>query len=380
MGLFDSSVSSTPTSTKTVGPNQALQPYSQDVLQKGQALLDAGTPAYTGQMTAGTSELQDKAWQGLSNLTLPKSMTEASTRLGDLSEQAANYRFDPSKIQDYMNPYIKQALDPQLEEMRRQSQINLQPYLSKITSQGGYGGGREAILRSEANRNLLQEQTRLTGQGYKDAYDNAMKSAQYASDLGLKGITTGIQGSQAQSNAGGQEAQYGLQNLQALSSAGKTQQEQEQAGLNAQYNEYLRQLNYLPNALKNQQQLIQGMPGGTEEKLYGATPSTFQQTVGASAGIASLIKNMKDSGLTAEVIAKTLRSLGFDSNSGNANDGATVDPNEEFRKSEREYRQDPNSMVDDGATVYQNYSEAPTNTDSNYSYYPNYSEAPEEKE
>jgi hypothetical protein len=74
----------------------------------------------------------------------------------------------------YMNPYLQSVLQPQLEEMRRQSQINLQPGLAKMTQAGGYGGGRQAIMESEANRNLLQEQNKTIGQGYSNAYDRAM--------------------------------------------------------------------------------------------------------------------------------------------------------------------------------------------------------------
>jgi hypothetical protein len=414
MGVFDPSTSTVPTKVTTNTPNADIQPYVSDVLSKGKALLDAGTPAYTGQMTAGPSELQNEAWSGLSGLTLPTSMTEASSRLGDLSNQAANYKFDASKINEYMNPYIQQALNPQLEEMRRQSQINLLPYLAKVTQQGGYGGGREAILRSDANRNLLAEQNKVTGQGYKDAYDNAMKAAQYASDLGLKGITSGIQASQAQANAGAQEASYGLQNLQALSTAGKTQQEQNQASLNSQYNEWLRQLKYMPEALKNQQQLIQGMPGGSTASEYGAKPSSFQQLTGTAAGVASLVKNLKDAGLTQDVISNMLKSMGINLSGSGAttstdavtadvqtaleNQGYTLDPNGSgyMIKDGNRYALDGNnnpvlvgpvesgggsgSMVDDGATKYQNYSEAPTNTNSNSSYYPNYSEAPDDED
>jgi hypothetical protein len=74
----------------------------------------------------------------------------------------------------YMNPYLQSVLNPQLEELRRQSQINLQPGLAKMTQAGGYGGGRQAIMESEANRNLLQEQNKTVGQGYANAYDKAM--------------------------------------------------------------------------------------------------------------------------------------------------------------------------------------------------------------
>lgn len=308
--LSSSGLSNVPTTQTTVTPSADLQPYAKNVLEKGNALINAGTPAYTGQLTAGPSNLQEQAWSGLAGLTLPSDMTTAGTTLGDLSQKAAGVKFDPSQIQQYMNPYLSGVLNPQLEELRRQSQINLQPSLAKLTQAGGFGGGRQAIMESEAARNLLTEQNKTVGQGYANAYDSAMKAAQYASDLGLKGLQTATQAAQAQGNVGAQEAQYGLQNLQALSTAGKTQQEQEQAALNAQYNEWLRQLNYMPSVLKAQQGLIQGMPGGTTTSQYTAKPSGLQSVVGASANVAALMKNMKDAGMTSDMISSALKAMG----------------------------------------------------------------------
>jgi hypothetical protein len=75
----------------------------------------------------------------------------------------------------YMNPYLQNVLQPQLAELSRQSQINLQPGLAKLTAAGGYGGGRQAIMESESNRNLLNAQNKTIGEGYANAYDKAMQ-------------------------------------------------------------------------------------------------------------------------------------------------------------------------------------------------------------
>jgi len=311
--IFDSSgLSSTPSSVTSTRPSADIKPYSENVLAKGNALLNAGVPAYTGQMTAGPSEYQDQAWKGLANLTLPKNMTEAGTTLGDLSTKQANYKFDPASVDQYINPYLQKTLDPQLAELRRQSEINLQPQMAKLIMAGGYGGGRQAVLQGAENRNLSDLQSKITGQVYKDAYDSAMKSAQYASDLGLKGLQQATTAAQGQGNVGAQEASYGLQNLNALSTAGKTQQEQDQAALNAQYNEFLRQQNYLPNALKEQSNLIRNAPGGTETATYKAKPSTFQSLLGTGAGVADFVKNMKAAGITMDSIGSALKSMGID--------------------------------------------------------------------
>lgn len=312
-GIFESAgLSTTPTTSVQTVTNAEIQPYAKNVLDKGNALINAGVPAYTGKMTAGPSEYQNQAWKGLANLTLPTDLTDAGKNLGDLSKRSADYKFDPNSVNEYMNPFLQQALEPQLAELRRQSQINLQPSMAKLTQAGGYGGGRQAIMESEAGRNLLDLQTKYTGQGYKDAYDSAMKAAQYASDLGLRGLQQGISASQAQGNVGAQEASYGLQNLNALSAAGKTQQEQDQAALNSQYNEWLRQQKYMPDMLKLQQGLIQGMPGGSTVNTYKAKESLAQKLTGTAGMIGDIVKNMKASGIDMDTINKALKGMGID--------------------------------------------------------------------
>ena len=47
------------------------------------------------------------------------------------------------------------ALQPQLDELRRQSQITQMQNAAKATSQGAFGGSRQALMDTETQRNLL---------------------------------------------------------------------------------------------------------------------------------------------------------------------------------------------------------------------------------
>lgn len=89
--------------------------------------------------------------------------------------------------QQYMNPYLQSVLTPQMEELRRQAQINNMSGLGALTKSGAFGGGRQAIMESEAGRNLLQEQNKTIGAGYANAFDKAMGqfNTEQARDLGL---------------------------------------------------------------------------------------------------------------------------------------------------------------------------------------------------
>ena len=341
--LSSSGLTDTPSSATVTGPSTFTQPYVQDVLGKGQALLNNPAPQYTGQLTAGTSDLQNKAWQGLSNLTLPSTMTTAGTNLLDLGNQAAGTSYNPvgsafdaNAAQQYMNPYLRASLDPQLEEARRQSQITQLGNAAKATQAGAYGGSRQALMDTETQRNLGTNLATITGQGYNTAYDKAatqfnadqarkIQEAQYGTDIGLKGLAQATTANQAAGNVGTNEAQYGLQNLTALGTAGNTQQGQNQAGLNALYNQYLEQRNYPGTLLANQANLIKGI-GGSTASTFNAKPSFLQNALGTTAGTAQLIQNLKAAGKDVPAINNILKSIGI--NPDTLNNQNQINPNQ----------------------------------------------------
>jgi hypothetical protein len=138
----------------------------------------------------------------------------------------------------YMNPYLQSVLNPQLEEMRRQSRMNLQPGLAKLTQAGGFGGGRQAIMESEANRNLLQEQNKTIGQGYATAYDKAM--GQFNTEQGQAKDLTNM-----------------------MANLGNVQRGIEQEGVTADYNEFLAQRDDPMKKTQYLQSMLQGLPIST---------------------------------------------------------------------------------------------------------------------
>jgi hypothetical protein len=470
MGLFDSTeLNSVPNKSTQQTISGYAQPYVSDLLGKAQAFTGQATPAYTGQLTAGPSYLQEQAWQGLSGLTLPEGLTEAGQNLQNISTKAQNLTFKPVNFTDtytapdaykainaknqydptaaykaanikntykaaasgfdptnvttgiftpaqaakYMNPYIQQALNPQLEALQRQAAINQQGDMAKLAKAGAFGGSRQAILQGQNEYNLLAQQANLIGQGYNQAYTQAgqqftadqaraleakkvnVDQAKYAAQLGMTdaqlmaqygmtaaqaneasrqfaqqqalanaqnkaqfgttaqaaniqqrqfgatqamtaaqqdaqakqaqqaaqqaarqfGATYGLQGlqaattaQQAAANAGAQEAQYGLANLQALSKAGVDQQNLEQAALNAQYNEYLRQLKYPAEMLKLQRDVLSGLPATTTNE-FAPKASIVKSASGAISNVAGMVKDLKASGMTMDNIAKYINKL-----------------------------------------------------------------------
>jgi hypothetical protein len=276
-------------------------------------------PQYTGQLTAGPSPLQEQAFRGISNLTLPQAFGEAQRNLGQVATSAQNLKYDPLDVtarqfntesaNQYMNPYLEAALRPQLEEARRQSMISGAGIAAKAAGSGAFGGTRDTLMQSENLRNLGRLQEDITGKGYNTAYQQAMQQfnadqlrdmeaqkamvqqAQYGSTLGLQGLQTATQASQALSQSGLSQGQLELAQLNLQLLAGGQQQGIDQSGLNASYNQYLSQLQYPQTMLGMQSNLLRGLPIQSSS-IYGAMPSGLQNAAGIAGGLGEIFKSV----------------------------------------------------------------------------------------
>ena len=289
-----------PASPSIVGSNQQTLsewagPYVTEMLGKTQAVADQPYQVYGGPQTAAESGLQSKVFQGLGNLSFPGQLGQTFSSAGAYQPPAMGANpFAPAPIgmgagapmgaptmgqptaptgiaAQYMNPYLQNVLTPQMDELRRQSQMNLQPNLAKLTQAGGYGGGRQAIMESEANRNLLQEQNKTIGQGYANAYDKAM--GQFNVEQG-----------QAKTLA------------DFMSEQGGQQRGIEQQGISADYNEFLAQRDYPQKMLQFQQSMLQGLPISTvsSQPAQMSGLGSLNATVG---GLGTLTEGLKNLGL-----------------------------------------------------------------------------------
>ena len=83
-------------------------------------------------------------------------------------------------ITGYMNPYIQSALNPALDDLYRNAEINRQRLNSQSARTGSFGGSRNAIAQDEAQRSTEREVGRLSATEHAKGYDNAV--AQFRAD------------------------------------------------------------------------------------------------------------------------------------------------------------------------------------------------------
>ncbi len=253
-------------------------PYVTGMLGKAQALSDQPYQVYGGPMTAGESGLQSKVFQGLGNLTFPGQLGQSFSSTGAYqlptmtSTGVTGQQAGPGGIAaNYMNPYLSAVLTPQLDELRRQSQMTQMGNAAKLAQAGGYGGSRQAIMDAETQRNLLQEQNKAIGTGYANAYDRAM--GQFNVEQG-----------QAKTLA------------DMMSGAGAQQRGIEQEGITADYNEFLAQRDYPQKQVQFLQSMLQTLPISTVTNTP-AQMSGLGQLTSTVGGLGSLMEAIRGLGL-----------------------------------------------------------------------------------
>lgn len=238
-------------------------PYVTDMLGKGQALSNEGYKSYDGPLVAGESDLQKTAFQGIAGLAIPTDQMGAFTPK----------QFDATQAENYMNPYLSAALEPQIAEAQRQASIQNLQNRTAATKAGAFGGGRGALMESENQRNALQNIAGITGKGYSDAYDKAMN--QFNVEQG--------RGQTAQDAAN----TYGLAALQRQADAGQAQRAIEQEGVAADLKEFENQREFPYKQVQYQQSLLQGLPLAAQTYSY-SQPSALSQILGEGGGLMDL--------------------------------------------------------------------------------------------
>ena len=242
--------------------------YVTDMLGKGQALSNQPYQAYTGPLSAGQSTAQQAAFQGVGNLSVP------TGQMGAAGFQPQ--KFTAQAAQDYMNPYLQAALDPQIEEARRQAQITRLGDANRLTQAGAYGGSRQAIMESELNRSLGQNLANITGQGYQTAYDKAMQQFN----------TEQSAAQQAQNLTN----QYGLQALQNQANLGAQERAIQAEGIAADIAQFEEERDFPYKQTQYQQSLLQGLPLAAQSYSY-AKPSQLSELLGGSGGLMGLLQS-----------------------------------------------------------------------------------------
>lgn len=347
--------------------------YVSDMLGKTRALADKPYNAYGGPLTAGASGLQNQAFGGYGALDPNQQTGIGSFGFGagpgsfgfgsaagqgyapgftagsaDLSGMQAG-SFTGQAAQQYMNPYLQAALNPQIAEVRRQEAITQSQDAGRAAQAGAFGGSRSFIMDAERARNTGQQIADITGKGYASAFDTAQQQfnteqnmRQRIAEVGLDqfnkeqaGLRTDEAARRGQFNteaerlaafdearrgqfneeerrqmqfdeygrnqfneeerrridAAEADRRYGLSALRDMSAAGAAERDIAQQGITADYLQYQQEQQYPYEQLQFMQSMLEGLPVAAKTQSYVA-PGSFQELSGASGGVMALLKSL----------------------------------------------------------------------------------------
>lgn len=266
------------------------RPYVERMLGKSEALSQTPYQAYGGERIAGFTPMQQQAFQGVANLK-PAQQLGLGTQFSGLAglqglgagQQYAQQATSPGAMQAYMSPYAQLALEPQMREARRQSDITGQQQASQAVRAGAFGGSRFGLMEAERQRNLGQTQADIYGRGMQTAFEQARQAQQFGADLGLRGAGMGLQAAGQLGQLG--QTQFGQQKdvLQGQLSAGAQQQGLEQQRLGQAYQDFQAQRQYPYQQLAFMSDMLRGLPLSQQTQSMYQGPMTTGQMVAAGA-------------------------------------------------------------------------------------------------
>jgi hypothetical protein len=265
------------TVTQTNIPDWA-KPYATRLLGEAENLTyNQPYQSYEGQRLAGLNPLQQQAMMGTQALGPTSQIGQASGLAGLVGQQAGQVgmsyqpmqyqpigvsymgtqapslqqfqmagpqqvgadRFGTQAMQDYMSPYMGGVVEQQKRAAMQDYARQMPGLQAQGIRSGARGGTREALLQSEANRNLQGQLQGIEATGRQQAFQQAAQ--QFGADRAAQmqaamanqqaGLTTGQQNLQALLGIQQLGAQTGLQSQQ-LNQAAQLQAQQQALGQN----------------------------------------------------------------------------------------------------------------------------------------------------
>ena len=311
-------------SQNTVTSSQQIPQFEQDASQANQQLAQSigaqPYPVYQGALIQGMDPLQStgqamavnaagaaqpdlNAATGATTQALDPSGVYGSVGAGAGAASTAQGLTDPNAVGAYMNPYIQQALAPQISDLQLQLAQQQQGINTTATQANAFGDARQGSAQALQNYYGNQALNQLVGTGYNNAYTQAQSalgqaentniaaSQQYgnlANTLGQE-QNTQLTGGQDLSAIGQAQQATGITGANAVYSAGQQNQQLGQSELNAAYQQYLNQINWPTQMLNVQESALSNSPYNIATAVTLPQANSVAQGFGGLSSLAGLL-------------------------------------------------------------------------------------------
>jgi len=319
---------SSSTISQTSIPDYA-RPYVENLLGSAQAYTDPSQnpyQQYMGERQAQFSPLQQMSYDNAALMQTAPQLGDATAMAGSAGLGALNtgYTYNPFQTksftspgmaESYMSPYMKNVVERQQADARRQGDIAGQIQDAQAARSGAFGGSGNMLMRSQARNNLARQQGDIYAQGQQAAYTQGMgqfnqeqgatqaaanlnaQQGQFGAGLGLQGLQTALTGANALGNLGNTQYQQNMGINQQQNQYGLQQQQQSQNILNNQYQDFLNFQNSPYKQMGFMSDILRGLPLTQQSAtMYQTPPSMMSQVAGLGLAGAGAYKAFGASG------------------------------------------------------------------------------------
>ena len=313
------------TQSQTSIPDYA-RPYVENLLGAAQSYTDPSQnpyQQYMGERQAQFAPLQQMSYDNAAMMQGAPQLQDATAMAGSAGLGALNtgYTYNPFQTksftspgmaESYMSPYMKNVVERQQADARRQGDIAGQIQDAQAARSGAFGGSGNMLMRSQARNNLARQQGDIFAQGQQAAYTQGMgqfnqeqgatqaaanlnaQQGQFGAGLGLQGLQTALTGANALGNLGNTQYQQNMGINQMQNQYGLQQQQQSQNILNNQYQDFLNFQNSPYKQMGFMSDILRGLPLTQQSAtMYQTPPSLGSQLIGAGTAAAGFAMRAK---------------------------------------------------------------------------------------
>ena len=208
------------------------------------------------------------------------------------AEALRQMNFDPSRAQQFMDPYQQAVTQEAIKEIDRQAAMAENQLAGQAVKAGAFGGSRFGIQQSELARNaqdlrsrrIFEDLSRNFQQAQAQAAAANQQRAQQAAGFANIGkLTSGIGSTMA--GLGAQQQQLGQQDVSQLLGIGGLQQQLAQTQLGTDYQNQLNQMMEPFRRLSFGSQTLQQVTPGAGTATQTVAPMPTTNPIAQAAGI-----------------------------------------------------------------------------------------------
>jgi len=273
--------STTTTNNVTQIPPEVLARYNA-VNARAETVAQAPYQSYSQDPNAFVAPLSQTQQAGIQNTNAMAGAAQpyygaatglAAQSTGSVSPSALN-------VGQYMNPYTQSVVNATQAALGQQQAQQLSQQQTEAIRGGAFGGERAGLQRAALLGQQGLAQAQAIAPLYQQNYNQALAAAQQQQGVGLGAEQANRQNLQNAATLFGQigtnAQQAGLAGAQAQLAAGQTQQQTQQAGLQALYNQFQQQQGFP----YQQAQFLANIAEGTGALSGNATSGTSTTTGG----------------------------------------------------------------------------------------------------